>query len=213
METIKDDILSENIRQNWSKYKNEIYNTPDYELLWDNWANKFEIDKTDIFYIILKKFINNEEISLKKPKFQIFPIDEKTMMLKGLSGFERKELHSLCDKIGLHHKSKSNPKNHKSRFFYIYKPKIWLWEYTVKNPYSKSDEYYKQKDIEYQIKQEKYNERLRRKYCCMCQKNALETELFCSVYIRGFYCNDCIETTCDDNGDELSGHKFEPIYI
>ena len=44
-----------------------------------------------------------------------------------------------------------------------------------------------------------------------CEKNGWETELFCSVYIRGLYCNDCLETTSDEGGGKLCDHKFEPL--
>jgi uncharacterized protein YneR len=44
MNTLKD-ISSESIRQNWLNYKDEIYNSPYYELLWDSLESKFEIDK------------------------------------------------------------------------------------------------------------------------------------------------------------------------
>ena len=47
MNTLKN-ISSEIIRQNWLNYKDEIYNSPYYELLWDSLESKFEIDKNYI---------------------------------------------------------------------------------------------------------------------------------------------------------------------
>ena len=73
--------------------------------------------------------------------------------MKGLDGDERKHIHSFCDKIGLHHESKSHPKKKNKRFLYIYKPKVWLWEYTEKIHIQKSEEYYIKRELEKQIKQ------------------------------------------------------------
>ena len=207
-------ISSENIRQNWLNYKDEIFNSPYYQLLWDDFENKFGIDKDNIYLIIFKKFINNEEINYKKPlfdKIHINQINEETLIFKGLNGEERKNIHFLCNKIGLHHESKPHPKKKYKKFLYIYKPKLWLWEYTEKNPYSKSEKYYEKRETERQIKKEKLKEKLSKKYCCICEKNGLETELLCSVYIRGLYCNDCIDTMSDGNGGKLCDHKFESL--
>jgi hypothetical protein len=202
------DISSEIVRKNWLNYKDEVYNTPFYEILWDNLEDKFKIDKKNVYLQICKKFINNEKIDNSDC---INQLDEETLVFKGLDGDERKEIHHLCDKIGLHHESKSHPKKKHKRFLYIYKPKIWLWEYTEKNPYSKSAEFYANCELEKQLKQQKMREKLSRKYCCICHDNGLETKLFHSVYIRGLYCWDCINTEDDEYGSELSAHKFEPI--
>jgi len=207
-------ISSEIIRQNWLNYKDEIYNSPYYDLLWDSLESKFQIDKNDIYFIIFKKFINNEEIIYKKPLFDrihLNQINNETLIFKGLTGEERKHIHLLCDKIGLHHDSKSHPKIKYKKVLYIFKPKIWLWEYTEKNPYSKSEAYYKKQDEITKIKREQIKEKLSRRYCCICEKNGLETELLSSVYMRGLYCNDCLETTFDEDGETLCNHKFEPM--
>lgn len=209
-------ISSEIIRQNWLNYKDEIFNSPYYQLLWDDFENKFGIDKDNIYLTILKKFINNEKINYKKPlfnKIHINQMNEETLIFKGLNGEERKNIHHLCNKIGLHHESKPHPKNKYKKFLYIYKPKLWLWEYTGKNPYSESEEYYEKRETERQIKEEKLNEKLSKKYCCICEKNGLETELLRCVFIRGLYCNDCIDTMSDEDGGKLCDHKFESLYI
>lgn len=214
MNTLKD-ISSEIIRQNWLNYKDEIYNTFYYELLWESLEDKFKIDKSDPYLSILKKFINNEEINYKTPLFNRIHINQEnneTLLLKGLDGEERKYIHLLCDKIGLHHESKTNPKKKNSRFLYIYKPEIWLWEYTEENPYSKSQEFYAKRELEKQKNQEKLREKLSRRYCCICGTNGLESELLCSVYMRGLYCSDCVENEIGEDGYELSAHKFESMY-
>ena len=139
MNTLQD-IASEIVRKNWLNHKDEIYNSPYYEILWDRLQCKCKIDKNDRYFPIFKKFINNETQSFDS--IQINQINNETLVLKGLDGKERKHIHLLCDKIGLHHESKSQPKKKYNRFIYIYKPKIWTWEYTEKNPYSNSKEYY-----------------------------------------------------------------------
>ena len=57
MNTLKN-ISSEIIRQNWLNYKDEIYNSPYYQLLWDSLESKFEIAKDDKYLTILKKIYN-----------------------------------------------------------------------------------------------------------------------------------------------------------
>ena len=152
------DISSELIRKNWPDYKDEIYNTPYYDVLWNILENKFEIDNSDVYLILFKKFINNKEINYKKPLFNtvhIIKINDETLLIKGLNSEERKYIHKLCDNIGLHHESKQNLKKKKSKFMYIYKPSIWLWEFTETNPFSKSKEYYEK--IELNNKKKKKN--------------------------------------------------------
>ena len=206
MKTLKD-ISSESIRQNWLSYKDEIYNSHYYELLWDTLENKFKIAKDDMYLIIFKKFIDNEEITPTLfDRIHINQVNNETLVFKGLNGKERKYIHLLCDKIGLHHESKSHREKKYIRFLYIYKPKIWLWEFSEKNPYSKSEEYYAKRELE---KEEQLNENLRKKYCCICKKNGWKTELFCSIYIGGLYCENCLETTSDGGGGKLCDHKFE----
>ena len=142
-------------------------------------------------------------------------MNEETLVFKGLDWQERKKIHILCDKIGLHHESKPNPKrkkrNRDNKHLYIYKPKLWLWEYTEENPYSKSKGERERQETERQIKKQKVQEKLSKKYCCICGKNGWETELLCSVYISGLYCDDCLDTESDGEGGKLCDHKFEPL--
>ncbi len=212
MDSLKD-ISCETIRQTWTEHKDEMANSPYYEILWDSLEKKFNLDTSDMYLRIFKKFINNEEINFSKPLFNqiyITQINSNTLEFKGLDNDQRKNIHLLCDKIGLHHESKTHPKKNK-RFLYIYKPNIWLWEYTIKNPYSKSDEFYAQREVQRQINQNKMKEKLSKRYCCICETNGWDTDLFCSVYIRGLYCSDCLETESDGDGGVLNDHKFEPL--
>ena len=214
MDSLKN-ISSDIIRKNWITYKDIILYTSDYyELLWKGLEDKFNIDNTNIFFILFKKFINNEELNCDKPIYDRIHINKEnneTLVIKGMNGEERKDIHKLCDKIGLHHQSKPYHKKKYKKFLYIYKPKVWCFEYTEKNPYSESDEIYQKRELERKIKEEEIKERLSRKYCCICESNGYETELFRSVYIRGLYCNDCLEIESDGEGGILSNHKFEPI--
>ena len=86
MSTLKD-ISSEIIRQNWLDYKDEIYDTPYYKLLWDSLENKFNIDKNNMYLHLFKKFINNEDLNHMISLFneiQMEQIDNDTLVLKGL---------------------------------------------------------------------------------------------------------------------------------
>ena len=217
MENDAENISNETMRQEWEKYKNEILTTPQYNVLWENLESKFELDKKDIFLILFKKFIKNDDTFHEKVLFNrihINAVDKGTIVFKGLTHDERKHIHLLCDKIGLHHESKNHPKKHK-KILYVYKPKIWVWEYTEKNPYSKSKEYYEQREKEYkqreEEKQQRLKERLSKKYCYSCNKNGYETNLFQCRIIRGLYCDDCIETLSDGYGGELRDHDFDII--
>lgn len=206
------DISHEMIRQNWTSYRDTMLHSPYYDLLWESWEKKHNIDNTDMFLTLCKQFIHNEDCNRTKPlldRIYVEHVNTEIMLLKGLDGEERKHIHLLCDQIGLHHESKSHPKKKYKRFLYIYKPNIWLWEYTVPNPYSKSKEYYVQRELESQRKQQQRKEKLSRRYCCICETNGWETELLCSVYIGGLYCNDCLETISDGGGGKLNDHKFE----
>ena len=51
------DITCNFIRKNWLNYKDEIYNSPLNDILWDNFENIFSIDSYDVYFSILKKFI------------------------------------------------------------------------------------------------------------------------------------------------------------
>ena len=188
MDSLKD-ISSETIRKNWNEYKNIITSdSPYYDFLWNELEKKENIDKSDKFLILFKKFINNDEIDYIQRGVSI-SLKDDVMIIKGLNSGDRRDIHELCDKIGLHHESKTEGNN---RLLYIYKPDIWLWEYSEKNPLSKP----------------KYKKR-NNKYCCVCNET---DDLYVSPYIGGLYCGDCLNNESDGDGGTLSDHKFEPIY-
>lgn len=200
----------ETIRKNWSKYKKDYLDQQ--IILWEDLEKKFSIDSDNMYLKIFKKFIDGNPIYYPRPidnKIHIIQINSSTLEIKGLDGFERKYIHQLCNKIGLHHESKP-AKKHK-KFLYIYKPNEWLWEFTEKNSFGESDTYYKNREIETEKKIKLMEERSKKIYCSNCENNAMETELFCSVYYSGIYCEDCINYMSDGNGGTLSDHKFEPL--
>jgi len=201
------------IRQHWDTYVNsDIANSHFYDIIWKDWETTYAKFIQNIFYPILKKFIMGEsilQINNYQSYYHVIPQNENILILKGLDGGLRKEVHLLCDKMGLHHNSVDK---NKKRHLWVYKPKVWLWEFTEKNPYSKSDEYYADREQIHVYKQQKSMERLKRKYCDGCNATGWDTQLYCSVYIRDLYCDDCLETMTDDYGDPLNCHKFEPIH-
>lgn len=195
-------LSCEVIRKNWNICGSDICNTPFFDIVWNDWENKHNTYIKCIYYSTLKSFIlqwcNN------------FDKSEEKIILNNLDTNDRKNVHMICDVIGLHHKSKfikrkkcKKKKTH-IKNMHIYKPKIWLWEFTEKNPFSNNT-------LVYAHQHNTRNAYLERKYCNYCDKTGLETQLFSSVYIRELYCNDCLETLSDGERGKLSCHKFEPI--
>lgn len=209
-------ISGDAIRLNWHLQadadKGVMPPSPYYDMIWNDWEQKHAEFIKNVFYPILKRFARGEEIgrieSYEKT-YCIIQEDDKTLLLKDLNKNTRKQLHTLCDKLGLHHKA--NPQKNKIKDFWIYKPPIWLWEYTEKNPYSSNEESNAKQKHKKMIQRKKHEEYMSRKHCNECDANGGDTQLFCSVYIRGLYCEDCLETLSDGNGGTLSCHKFEPI--
>ena len=207
-------ISCDAMRQNWNNHTDYgITNSPFYDIIWNDWENKYTEFTKNIFYPILKKFVMGDNIGRIEPyeqQYYVIQENESTLILKGLDNDDRKHVHLLCDKIGLHHKSVQHKKK---KHLWIYKPAVWLWEYTEKNPYSKSDEYYKLREQKQIQQQQKFEEKMKRKYCNGCNVTGWDTQLYCSVYVRELYCDNCLETLSDGDGGggKLGDHKFEPI--
>jgi hypothetical protein len=216
--------ICENIRKKWDTIEDK---SPEiYDLLWDDWFKKFNVDRIERCVRLLKNFIMNNTETIKNPIDGCsieMQDDNNTMLLKGLQNrskrSKRKMLYSICTNMGLHYKITTNPKNKKSMFLYIYKPKIWLWEYTVPNPYIvaveshviRSPKYYEQRREQAQEKKEKKKQWLHNKYCSNCDATGDEVQLYNSVYISGLHCEDCLEYESDGEGGVMGDHKFEPI--
>jgi len=204
-------IPYEELRKDWTKYNSLIsYDSNMFNNIWKDWINKFNIDTNDIFIntfvLNFREFITKDKFidkTYKRIQCHFNKIDDNTLVIKGLNGEGRKNIHKLCDKIGLHHQSIHVGK--KNKHLYIYKPEIWLWEFTIRNPYSENDSVYLQRE---QIREN----RLSKKYCSICNTTGLNTTLFHSVYLSGYYCEDCLDIESDGEGGALSDHKFEPVY-
>ena len=205
------------IRQNWNIHKDNITNSPFYDIIWSDWENKYNDFIKNIFYPILKKFILDHNIghidNIDLYKYNIIQ-EKNTLILKGLDKKVRKEVHILCNNMGLYHKSVKITNSKKDLL--IYEAPNWLWEYTDPNPHCSIGEYYKKKNQYHEQKRKKQQElldaeELERTYCDGCGKTAVETQLYCSVYIYDLYCDDCLETLSDGDGEPLGCHKFEPI--
>jgi len=209
-ESIEENVYYTELRMNW----NEIVKTPHIiECAWNEWYKKFDMSRDDYYVNLFRKFIMNETINLSKNEKTIIVIENDKLILKSLDGFERKNIHKLCDKMGLHHLSVVHPKKSSKKFLHIIKPSIWKWEFSESNPYSESPEYYKQKEIESEQRREKYDNRRKNTFCDYCGENGFDSELFQSVYIRGIYCQDCLDNVSDGDGGILDDHKFEPCFM
>lgn len=199
----------ENIRENWTECKKDICNEKK-EKVWLAWCDKFNknIHNTDIS--LLKKFIDGHVTNTKKISYNK---TKKELILSNYNNKQRYRLHTLCDELGLHHKSMSV--NNK-RILHIYIPEPWLWEYSEKNPYLESPEFYEEKRkkaIEREEKEKKERiDILKKRYCSLCDISAYDTDLFGSLRIRGLYCSDCLENESDGEGNELLAYKFELLY-
>lgn len=203
-------ISFEDIRKDWTKYSLSIsYDSNIFNDIWNDWINKFKINTNDMF---INTFVSNFKEFITKDNFidkiykrllcHINKIDNKTLVIKGLDAEQRKKIHKLCDNIGLHHKS---IKVYKNKHLYIYKPEIWLWEFTIRNPFSEDEQVYVHREL-------MKHTRLRNKYCSNCNINGVDATLYHSVYISGYYCESCLDIESDGEGGVLSGHKFEPVY-
>jgi hypothetical protein len=231
MESLQE-LSTETIRKNWSSYKNILSkDDPFYELLWSDLYKKYEFEKNNEmeYIIIFRNFIEGKDIfssTSVSENSSLSPLcldklivnstnnnyikeNDKTLIIKGMDGYDRKIIHKLCDKIGLHHNSVQKKKGKKH--LYIYLPNNWSFEFTEKNPYSKEDEYYINLEKEHEKRKEKHDRWLSNLECYGCSCNGLESQMFRSVYIRNIYCEDCLETLSDGDGGMLNDHKFEPI--
>ncbi len=199
MEEINKINLAE-IRKNWNIHKNTIpIDSQLYNDLWNDLYIKFDLEKLDSdlrLYGLFRNFIDNKPI-YKDNTF--VRENNKTLIIKGMDGSDRKSIHILCDKIGLHHNSVTVHYNVKN--LYIYLPDNWCFEYTTKNPYSDNYNYY----------EGKRHNRLSNLICDNCGCNGHESTIYNSVYIKNRYCENCLDIVSDGGGGTLSNHKFEPM--
>lgn len=216
--THSEDISYETMREKWDYYSTiiRIPNSKEYQAIWKDWREKHSVSKKKIK--LLYDFIAGKPIQ-SDIDIEITMIKNKeTMILKDLDNRKRYQYHMLCDKIGLHHKSKTCDS---CRHLYIIKPDIWLWEFTKPNPYSKTPDFYEKRRNKIAAEKSTYvkknraeqkSEEQMRTNCCRCRLNGLEVELFCSVYFGGIYCEKCLDRVDDGHGEMLSCHKYEPVF-
>ena len=207
------ELSSATIRENWDVYKDHLpVNNYFYDIIWNDFYKKFDMDEMK-YVIIFRDFIEGNDIKNNDMPYHFIKENDKTMIIKGMNGEERKMIHKLCDKIGLHHNSVN--KNKRRKDLYIYLPEKWSFEYTEKNPYSRDDEYYINLEI-FREKQREENKEIERKWlkdqeCSNCGVNGLDNQLYLNVFITDIYCEDCLEIVSDGYGYPLNSHKFEPI--
>ena len=117
------------IRQNWNDHiKTGIIDSPFYDIIWSDWENKFTKCKRNTFYRVLKKFVMGENVGRIVPssgQYIVLQEDESRLVIKGLDNDDRKQVHLLCDRIGLHHQSVLG-NNKRRKHLWIYKPEVWL---------------------------------------------------------------------------------------
>ena len=80
--------------------------SPYYDIVWNDWEQSNRKLTTHIFYPILKKFVNGDDIVSGQidscdHQYYVSQENKTTLILKGLDSNDRKQLHLLCDNIGL----------------------------------------------------------------------------------------------------------------
>lgn len=204
-----------NIRKNWTVYKSTIDDAT-YQQIWKSWAEKFNKSLNSRNVVLLKSFIEGSFRKLPKDTFRRrqcmdYRRKDNELILYGFDSRRRYKMHRLCNDLGLYHKSTSD--DFDQRILHITIPNNWSWEYTPPEPESKPREYYDNlRKEKLAKKREEKKKSLSNKYCCMCDANAMYTDLYGSVYMSGLYCSDCLEDESDGEGGELLDHKFEMLY-
>ena len=162
-----------------------------YEAMWEDLIKTSNIDKECKYFKLFKKFIEKEDIKNVKG---LYKIDNSILRVLNLDGSDRKNLHSLCDKMGLHHESVKSGKNRKD--FLVTIPKCWKFEYSPPNPYEGSSNYQRKKNIS----------------CDRCGETGDKCELYKSVCMREIVCENCLENDSDGEGGSLKDHQFDPLF-
>ena len=163
------------IRRHWNIYE-DIIDDYYFDLIFNDWKNKFHKNITSFSLDIIRKFITD-----KVSNISIFY----------LSGKQRKNLHFICDRIGLFHITKVD---RLERYIYIYKPELWIWEFSEENPVTNCG-----KVVYDEIQDKKNLELLSRKYCGKCLKRGPHVDQLYhgDLYCR-LLCETCVQTY--DNG-------------
>lgn len=189
-----------------------------YSRLWDSWmidsgiAKNKKSESFDEKLQEIKEFVSNHDIEIT---YSVSKQDPK----------QRFMYHQICSKLGLEHcslnelvetrKMKGVDKEKKVydpkyKTVRITKPVEWCWDYTaVSNHQQKIDDMSEEKRSE---KEKQWRERMTRKRCRVCRKNALQTELMKNEDLQGLFCAQCIEVKTDRDRIPLSDYEFVHAY-
>jgi hypothetical protein len=131
-------ISLEEIRKNWNTSIGKDINLEIYNMLWDDLILKFNINKECVYFKLFRLFIDKKQFLNEK----ICRLDnENEMCIFKLDNKEMKELHKLCDNIGLYNESSCHFKKRQLHIFYPLNNE-WKFEFTPRNPYSESKKIY-----------------------------------------------------------------------
>jgi len=128
---------NEIIRKSWNMYADRL-NIQQFNAVWDDWCKKFSIyekTKNSGYMNDLKQFIQNQTQKINNPNIII--VNDQTIKYNHLNSYQRRRMYELCDILGLHYEIKEGDGNF-DKVLYVYRPDIWLWEFSEKNPHDKN---------------------------------------------------------------------------
>lgn len=195
-----------------------------YESLWESWRRDNELTVVD------------KDIAVKLDEIQEFlfahlikgPVNSRPVhVVTDQDPKQRFCYHQICTNLGLEHQSMNALKGHRdskgkdkgkgsvdhydSKFktLEITRPKAWCWEFTkVSESQQKLDESSNEKRKE---KEDDWRERMSRKRCRICRRNALQRELVRNDEL-GLYCKECVATKATREDISLTEYKFTHAY-
>lgn len=217
-------ISCELVRKDWINYKDIISTEQSYyRLIWNDWIRKHNIDENCPFVKIVHCFIEKSPIdSYTKIKYKnyIFELEsDNHLIIKHMSSPERKQLHNICDLLGLHHQTlfyqyvNKNNKTVNKKGFNVYIPENWCWEFSEANPYGgvylqnikqKKDKIKREKERE---KQAMFNSK-----CEKCKQKGSVAPLYISLHYDIIICEKCSNITKGKDGYFVSDFKMESLY-
>jgi len=229
------------VRKEWQKYKNVVPESL-FQVIWNAWCKKHDIkefsygtDKylgfvsissdaslqdvmSELYIVVLRRFIDNtlvdQHIKLKGRGLLVV-VRPHTLILKSVDAEQRKEIHQLCDKLGLHHQSKviKIKKGKIKKHLHIYKPRDWAWEYSAPNPYSEAPEVYAEREATREAAHERWKARALHIYCYGCSTTAYDVggQLYRARYDNELYCQTCMDTEQTEDGSSLIDYDYDPI--
>ena len=114
-------LSCQEVRKNWHMHQ-VGKDDPLYNIILEDWFDKFGNDKHDDYVKILVDFALNNPLTVKRHmKDVIKQPDDNKIIIKGLCASSRQFYHEFCNELGLWHESKTN----KKRWLYCYKPTVF----------------------------------------------------------------------------------------